>query len=73
MQKTRSTEQGTIINNKRLYYCSKDYIVQEKNNIITMVKRNGGGSNQKVNNILKMLNMKLISKLNNKEYLLGAN
>jgi hypothetical protein len=38
-----------------------------------MVKRNGGGSNQKVNNILKMLNMKLISKLNNKEYLLGAN
>jgi hypothetical protein len=58
---------------RRLYYISNEYLIQENNDgLPTLIKRNGGGSPQKVKQILKMVGMEIISKVGDNLFILGA-
>jgi hypothetical protein len=71
MQEARSTKQS--VNVSKLYYVSKDYIVQDAMSGTVLIHRNGGGTKDEVDRILKMCNMRIIKKINDKQYLLEAN
>jgi hypothetical protein len=58
---------------RRLYYISNEYLIQNNNDgLPTLIKRNGGGSPQKVKQILKMVGMEIISKVGDNLFILGA-
>lgn len=58
---------------RRLYYISNEYLIQENNDgLPTLINRNGGGSPQKVKQILKMVGMEIISKVGDNLFILGA-
>ncbi len=71
MQEVRSTEQSLNVN--KLYYVSKDYIVQDAIPGTVLVHRNGGGTEDEILRILKMCKMRIVKKITDKQYLLEAN
>jgi hypothetical protein len=64
MQEARSNEQSSL----KLYYVSKDYIVQDGTIGPILYKRNGGGSPEQVEIILKMCGMRIKSKESEHKY-----
>ena len=62
MQEIRSNEQSINVKEK-LYYVSQNYIVQDNPMLKspTLIKRNGGGSQDEINNVLRICGMRIIS------------
>jgi hypothetical protein len=57
----------------RIYYVSKDYIVQEEKEGPTLFRRNGNSSPELVSTILKMVGMSVVKKIDDRKQLLRAN
>jgi len=68
MQEARSLQQSTL--KEKLYYVSKEYIVQDSTiyGCPILYERNGGGSSEKIQQILKMCGMEITSKENERTY-----